>query len=626
MPRKLAAILSADVKGYSRLMADDEEATVRTLTAYRQIISEAVAEHQGRVVDAPGDNLLAEFPSAVSAVACAVAIQQRLAAQNRSLPPGRRMEFRIGVNLGDVIAERGRLYGDGVNVAARIEGLTAPGGVSVSASIHEQVKNKLKLAFADQGRHKVKNIAEPVRVYQVLPAKGAARRVHSHWALLPLALSLALVVAGAWGLWHFHLALPEGQQPAAAVATPSLSDKPSIAVLPFDNISGLADQQYIADGISDSIITALAKIPQMLVIARNSSFTYKGKTVKVGQVARELGVRYVLEGGILLYGDKLRVTAQLIDAANGHHLWAETYQRPMDDLFRVMDDITKNIALALQIKLTEGEQAHLRHSATNLKAWLEATKGLDLFYRYSKEGMDASRRLFKRAVELDPNYAFAWTMLASTYVVDARYGYSPNPMESLKKGLQLALKSETMDPNQPLVHSVLGIVYLVQRKYDLALAEGERAIALGPNETDALALHAISLIFTDQPRRAAVLCRKAIRLHPLGPAYFYYLLAWSLRDAGSLDESEALYQEILARDLSGPQELRARCNLVILYLEQGREQKARQEVKKILNKYPQVTVHWLLQGMPYRDPAVSKRLASLWQQAGLPEGTPDLAR
>lgn len=626
MPRKLAAILSADVKGYSRMMADDEEATVRTLTAYRQVMAQLVERHHGRVVDAPGDNLLAEFPSAVSAVACAVAIQQRLAVENQPLPPVRRMEFRIGINLGDVIDEQGRLYGDGVNVAARIEGLAAPGGVSVSASIHEQVKNKLDLTFVEQGRHKVKNIAEPVRVFQVLPAKAPAVRLRSRLALLPLALALAMVAAGAWGLWRYHSTPPAPEKTVPATAALPLPDKPSIAVLPFDNLGGQAGQQYIADGISDSIITALAKIPQMLVIARNSSFTYRGKAVKVRQVARELGVRYVLEGSVLESGDRLRVTAQLIDAASGHHLWAETYDRPMGDLFRVMDDITKNIALALQIRLTEGEQAHLRHSAANLKAWLEATKGLDIFLRYSKEGMDASRRLFQRAVELDPNYAFAWTMLASTYVVDARYGYSSNPMESLEKGLELALKSEALDPNQPLVHSVLGIVYLVQHKYGQALAEGEKAVALGPNETDALALHAITLIFTGHPQRAAALCRKAIRLHPLGPAYFYYLLAWALRDSGRLAESEAVYHEILVRDLSGPQELRARCNRVILYMEQGREQKARQEARDILAKYPQVTVRWLLQGMPYQDPAVAKRLASLWRQAGLPEGEAAPAR
>jgi adenylate cyclase len=618
--RKLAAILSADAVGYSRLMAADEEATVAAITAHRRLISQHVTEHRGRVVDSPGDNLLAEFASAVDAVSCAMKIQKELEAINSAVPETRRMLFRMGINLGDVIEEDGRLYGDGVNVAARLEGLAAPGGVSISRSIFDQVKNKLELGFESQGQHRVKNISEPVMVYRVLPDKAAVKRPRWRKAVISIAAALLLIATGALALWHYQLRPAEQKEAAPSKTASTLPIKPSIAVLPFANLSSEAKDDYLADGISDNIITALSKIDRIAVIARNSSFIYKGKSIKVQQVAKELGVRYVLEGSVLKSGDKLRVNAQLIDAKSGHHLWAQNYDRPFKDLFNVMDEITMNIVLALEVKLARGEQVRLWHKTTSLQAWGELTKGMGPLLEYNKEGMAISRRYFKRAVELDPNYAFAWTMLASTYVAEARFGFSKNPRESLRRGMELALKSERLDPDQPLNHGILGVIYLVQRKYDLALAEGEKAMALGPNDTPSMALHALTLSFVGQPQQAAILCQKAIRLHPRCPYYFYTILGIALCDSGQLKEAEEVFRnKLLKQKMSPYQTIRGRSWLVIVLMEQGREQDAYKEVKQILAKYPEATVRQVARGMLYKDPAMTKRRAAQLRKAGLPE-------
>ena len=333
--RKLSAILSADVKGYSRLMGEDEEATVRTLKAYRQLITELTEKHRGRIVDSPGDNVLDEFSSVVDAVRCAVEIQEELRVRNAELSENRRMEFRIGINLGDVIEEGERIYGDGVNVAARIEGLAEGGGVCISGTAFDQVESKLGLEFEYLGEQAVKNIKKPVRVYRVRMERGVPDVKTRQELTLP--------------------------------------DKPSIAVLPFDNMSGDPEQEYFSDGITEEIITALSKVPEMFVIARNSTFTYKGKPVKVQQVGEELGVIYVLEGSVRKAGNRVRITAQLVDAVTGHHLWAERYERDLKDIFALQDEITYKILTSLQVTLTEGEQA---------RVWATRTDKLDAFLKY----------------------------------------------------------------------------------------------------------------------------------------------------------------------------------------------------------------------------------------------------
>ncbi|NIS71325.1 MAG: adenylate/guanylate cyclase domain-containing protein, partial [Proteobacteria bacterium] len=366
--RKLTAILSADAKGYSRLMREGEEGTVRTLTAYRRAMATLIKKYRGRVVDSPGDNMLAEFASVIDAVECAVEIQRNLQARNAQLPENRKMEFRIGINLGDVIKEGRRIYGDGVNIAARIEGLAEAGGICISGTSYDQVQHKLALKYEYLGEHTVKNVSEPVRIYRLLKETETA---------------IANV-------------LPSRELP----------EKPSIAVLPFTNMTGDTQQEYFADGITENIITALSKVSEMFVIARNSVFTYKGRPVKVQQVSEELGVRYVLEGSVQKAGDRVRITGQLVDATTGHHLWAEQYDRGVTDFFDLLDEITREIVIALQVELTAGEQARLAQTHS-LKAWGYFVRGVSLLERFARGDNAKARNLFERALEIDPDYPSA---------------------------------------------------------------------------------------------------------------------------------------------------------------------------------------------------------------------------
>ena len=379
--RKLTAILSADVKGYSRLMGEDEEATVRTITAHRKVITSVIEKYRGRVVDSPGDNILAEFVSVVDAVQSAVEIQEVIRAKNAELPEERKMEFRIGVNLGDVIQEGERIYGDGVNIAARVEGLADPGGICISGSAYEQIENKLALGYDYIGEHTVKNIVKPIRVYKVPTRPETLQKVTEEkrpapgWLKAAVAVVVALlVVAGGVAIWKASRPPTSPPMETASVEKMAfpLPDKPSIAVLPFDNLSGDPEQEYFSDGMTEQIITGLSKLSSLFVIARNSTFAYKGKPVKIQQVSEELGVRYVLEGSVQKSGDRVRITAQLIDAIKGNHLWSETYDRELKDIFALQDNITQNILSSLQVKLTLGEQARVWAGGTeNLQAYLK---------------------------------------------------------------------------------------------------------------------------------------------------------------------------------------------------------------------------------------------------------------
>lgn len=359
--RKLAAILSADVENFRRLMDDNEEATVRTLTSYRTAIADLVQQFRGRIVDTPGDNIFAEFTSVVDAVNCAVEFQRELAERNAELPDNRKMVFRIGVNLGDVIVDEGRIYGDGVNIAARVEAMAEAGGTCISGRAYDQVANKLGLEYENLGEHHVKNITRPIRVFRVLSFPGAAahRVVHAKEAISKkwqrsaiVAGAIVLAVAVAFGIWQFYQHQSKRVEAASVenMAYP-LPDKPSIAPLPFDNMSGDPKQGNIADGITENIITGLSQRPELFVIARNSVFTYKGKPVKIKQVSEELGVKYVLEGSVQKEGERLRINAQLIDALNGHHLWAERYDRDFKGFFKLQDEITLKIMTAMSVKL-----------------------------------------------------------------------------------------------------------------------------------------------------------------------------------------------------------------------------------------------------------------------------------
>jgi TolB-like protein/class 3 adenylate cyclase len=358
--RRLTAILSADVEGYSRLMREDEEATVRTITSYRAAMTKLIQQYRGRVVDSPGENILADFTSVVDGVNCAVEIQRELAERNAELPSERKMKFRIGVNLGDVIEEGERIYGDGVNIAARVEGLAEGGGICISGTVYDAIESKLGLEYEYMGEQAVKNIPKPVRVYRVLSFPGAAahrvikakRAVGRTWRNMVLAIAAILIVGAAIAIWQFYFRAPSMKVASVEKMAFPLPDKPSIAVLPFTNMSDDPKQEYFSDGLTDQIITGLSKIPYLFVIARHSTFTYKGKPVKVQKVAEDLGVRYVLEGSVQRTADRIRITTQLIDATTGYHLWSERYDRDPEDIFAVQDDITMEIMKAMQVKLT----------------------------------------------------------------------------------------------------------------------------------------------------------------------------------------------------------------------------------------------------------------------------------
>ncbi len=463
--RKLSAIFSADVAGYSRLMGEDEAATVEAITTYREIMGGLIRQHRGRVVDSPGDNILAEFASVVDAVQCAVAVQKEFQARNAELPENRRMEFRIGINLGDVIEEEDRIYGDGVNIAARLESLADPGGICVSKTAFDHIETKLPLGYEYLGEQDVKNISKAVGAYRVLMdprvtvagevEKGKVVPVGRRKAVLAGGVALALVVIAAL-IWNYYFRPPPMEVASVEKMAFPLPEKPSIAVLPFSNLSGDPTQDYIADGISENIISALSKVSEMFVIASNSTFTYKGKPVKVQQVSEELGVRYVLEGSAQKIGNRVRITAQLIDATTGHHLWSEKYDRDLKDLFALQDEITHKIIVELQVKLTEGEQARVSHkSTTNLEAWSYAVRGLKLFERVSKENNAKAMELLERAVELDPGYVWAWVRLAWTHLVASRYSQSPS--ESFKKAVQIAQKTLALDDSDSDVHALLAL-------------------------------------------------------------------------------------------------------------------------------------------------------------------------
>ncbi len=580
--RKLAAILSADVEGYSRLMDDDEEATVRTLTAYRSAINDLVQQYRGRVVDTPGDNILAEFTSVVDAVNCAVEIQHKLAERNTELPYNRKMEFRIGVNLGDVIEEEGRIYGDGINIAARLEGLAEAGGICLSGSVYDSIENKLGLEYEYMGEQKVKNIQKPIRLYRV----------------------------------QMHPKVPVVTNSGEKMALP-LPDKPSIAVLPFDNMSGDAEQEYFSDGMTEEIITGLAKIPTLFVIARNSTFTYKGKPVKVQQVGKELGVQYVLEGSVRKAGDRIRVTAQLIDIATGHHLWAERYDRDLKDIFALQDEVAMKILIALQVKLTEGEQVRLRAEKDqphSLEAYEKVLQGREYLRRYNKDDNTTARQMFEEAIQLDSQYAYAYTMLAWTYANEIWYDRPKNPGELLEKATELVQKALALNDSLDFAHSLLGVIYCHQRHFEKAIAAGEQAMALNPNGADIKVYMGMILNFVGKAEEAIRLLQTAIRLNPIPPAFYYLHLGHALILRKRCNEAIVALKKALERS---PNSIFAHYFLAIACALSGREKEATTASADVLRIDPKFSLEYWAKNLPYKNQADLDLCIDALRKAGL---------
>jgi len=616
--RKLAAILSADVEGYSRLMDDDEEATVRTLTSYRSTISNLVQQYSGSVVDSPGDNILAEFKSVVDAVNCAVKIQRDIAGQNAELPDERKMQFRIGVNLGDVIDEKERKYGDGVNIAARIESLSEAGGICVSHSAYDQIKNKLKLGYEYLGEHKVKNIREPVKAYRVLMAPefegkliGFDKKASNNRWIWVAAAAVIVAVVGL-GIWQFYSRRPSVEPASVENMAFPLPDKPSIAVLPFDNMSDDPKQEYFSDGITEEIITALSKTPKMLVIARNSTFSYKGKAVKIKQVAEELGVRYVLEGSVRKTEGKVRITAQLIDAKTGHHLWAERYDRDLKDIFDIQDEITKKIITALMVQLTEGESARILDRQTNnIQAFMKILEGSGYFGedKYS-EGM----KCFEEAISLDPQSASAHGWLSWAHLMNVWFGPSATRKQSLKKAFELAEKCKALDDTHGGCYGALSHAYLMKRDYDKAISEGKRSVELNPNTSKYAVNYGWALRSVGRYEDALLEYERALRLNPLDKARPLEHICTTYNMMRRHEEAIETCKKVIEL---APRSLPSYINLAVAYIELDQMDEAREAADKVLKINPNLSLVSLEKSLPYKNKADRDLIVNGLRKAGL---------
>jgi adenylate cyclase len=623
--RKLTAILSADVKGYSRLMGEDEESTARTLNTYKEVITSLIQGHHGRVVDAPGDNVLAEFASVVDAVRCAVEIQKELKTRNVELPENRRMEFRIGVNLGDVIEEGERIYGDGVNIAARIESLSEAGGICISGTAYDQVKNKLALGYENLGEQSVKNIAEPVRVYRVLMEPEAAGKVLGEkrskprqWQRTVIGLVVILiVVAVAVMIWKFYGPTASKMEVASKekMAFP-LPDVPSIAVLPFVNMSGDPKQEFLCDGITEAIITALSKLPGLFVIARTSTSTYKGKPVKVKQVSEELGVRYVLEGSVQRSPDRIRINAQFIDALTGHHLWAEKYDRDLKDIFALQDEITMKILLAVRLKL-EGDDVS-RWKATrwkqSLDCYLKIMQAMGYWGRLNIADNNLARRMAEEAIVMCPENAMGYITLGWVYYFDYMLRDTKSPQETLKKGIELAQKALAIDDSIPEAHGLLCRLYSCKGEYDKAIAAGERAVALNPSGWGVLTNYGNTLTFVGRSEEAIPLLEKVIRLNPRGPVFIYGNLGAALRMAGRFEEAVSVYKK--ATQLPPDHHL-FHLQLAATYSMMGREKEARTEAAEVIRINPKFSLDTFAKVPVFKDQWRNDEYINALRKAGL---------
>jgi TolB-like protein/class 3 adenylate cyclase len=588
--RILAAILAADVVGYSRLMGDDERNTVDTLNNCRDIFRKHVAYHDGRVVDTAGDSILATFPSVVEAVECGVAVQSALAEANARLPANRRMLFRIGVNLGDIIEQDdGTVYGDGVNVAARLESLAQPGGLCVSGKVRDELLGKLDHGFVDLGEHDVKNIANPVRAYQVREngsdeTDTPATKTESgkRAILIASAVVVALVAAGV-GVWQMILP-PESERTIVAES----SDMPSIAVLPFTNMSEEVDQEHFADGMTDDLITDLSKVSGLFVIARNSSFFYKGQAVNVPQVAAELGVRYVLEGSVRRADDMVRINAQLIDAKEGGHVWAETFDRPYENIFALQDEVTAKIIEALSVNLTDAEQAQIERAPTgDREAYELYQRGQEIVNRFDIEHYGEALSLFEQAIDLDPTFADAYIGQARIMFVRG-YIYKENvPGLSAKETRDAveksAMRALALNPDAARAHAILAARHAYERDYEAALSSIETALAIAPNDVSVGSDYARILNSVGRPRDALAAIDVVLKHNPKPAPLETLDIAGMLVTLRQPERALSLLEPIKSKL---PSNLLTEFTFALTYARLGDTQATSAALKKILKFWP----------------------------------------
>ena len=623
--RKMSAILSADVKGYSRLMSLDEEGTVKALNECRDIIASCVNDYRGRVVDSPGDNVLTEFVSTVEAVRCAVKIQEKLGARNANLPQNSRMEFRIGVNLGDVIEEKGRIYGDGVNIAARLEGLAEAGGICISGTAFDQVKGKLTLGYLFVGQQTVKNIPDPIRVYKVLMAPEDAGKIIGEdkpkkWRRIQVAAVLLVAIAVAFFISNIYFGPPPIESASVDKMAYPLPDKPSIVVLPFENMSGNPEEDYFSDGLTEQIITTLSTYPRLFVITRQSAFHYKGKPVKIQKVAEDLGVQYVLKGGVQKSGDKIRITAQLIDAISGSYIWSERYDRQLKDIFDLQDEITANVLNGMVAELAEGEQARRwTQRVTNLKALEKHYRAQGFFCRHTKEDYDKAQPLFEEAIELEPNFVWPYVYLGYSHLSSAARGWTKSPAKSLQIAYELSQKALAIDESHDGAHTLLAGYYNVSRQYDKALVEAERAMALNPNAADAPMIMGSILSNLGKWEEAVLYGNKSLRLNPFPGAYIYYILGRAYFMTEQYDESIAICKKAIK---VSPNFLPAHLYLAACYSSLNRDAEATAAAKEVIKINPKFNIESYAKRLLYKNKSDKERELNALRKAGLPYTPP----
>ena len=639
MERKLAAILAADVVGYSALMESDEKGTHERLTAGRKELFEPeIARHHGRVFKLMGDGMLAEFGSVVEAVECAVSLQRGLAERNAAVPEGQRVQVRIGINLGEVIVEGDDRYGEGVNIASRLEQLADPGGICVSGKVAKEVEKKLAFGFEPMGNQKVKNIAEPVSAFRVkldgapqtidpdaTGTKAAPKRLERKPRRLAIAAAVAVVlllVAAGGVIWWYPWA--PGMEPASGdVGAFPPPDKPSIAVLPFNNMSGDAEQEYFADGMTEDLITDLSKVSGLFVIARNSTFAYKGRSLDIRQVAKELGVRYVLEGSVRKAADRVRINAQLIDSSTGGHLWANRYDGSLSDVFGLQDKVTQEIVTVLAVRLTAGEQARMARKETDsAEAYDAFLQGWEQYMRQRPNSLRQAISYFEKAAELDPGYSRAYAALAATYwQVWKRYWHRDlgiiSKYEALVRAEQLLAKA--MKEPTSLAFQVSTAVLSQRGHHADAIAEGERAITLDPNDADSFVTLAGAMNLAGQPDNALRLVERGMRLNPHYPPSYLYELGLAQFGMEDFGNATASLQKAIALNPDDRWSLRL---LLAAYGHLGRGEEASAVAKTAeRNRYGEdpLTVRSIAFWYPFKEASDAERLAQGLRKAGVPD-------
>jgi adenylate cyclase len=623
--RKLTAILSADVAGYSRLMQDDEAATVKTLEAYKQIISDLVKQYRGRVVDSPGDNLLAEFASVVDAVQCAVATQKELQARNTELPENRKMQFRIGVNLGDVIEEESRIYGDGVNIAARLESIADPGGICISNTAFDHIETKLPFGYAYLGEQTVKNIAKPVGAYKVLmePRVISDRESEKKSPVLKgwtfgIAGVAALIIIVVGTVWHFFWRGVIFEPASKDKMAFTLPDKPSIAVLPFGNKSEDPRMDLFCDGITGVIITTLSSSPQIFVIARGSSNYYKGKNLpSAKEVSEGLGVQYILEGNIQKSGDRIRSTVQLIDALKGRAIWAETFDRDLTDTFALQDEIALKVMTSIRSGFGQSDlkpafmQKYFK-GTQGLDCYLNLMQAMEYIQAWNKEDNDKAGEIIEDVLTMCPDNPWAYRLLSWHYHHNYYLGPIEARQEALEKSIKTAQKALVLEPSLADPHSLMCSIYLIKGDLENALAECQLGVSLNPGSMDALSELGHALTFAGKFEEAMTNFEKAIRINPLGKASLFRGIGVVFLLDGHLEKAVSSFKTAIQRS---PKDLSSNVCLTVAYSLMGSDREASKMAAEVLKLNPNYTPERFLSG--YMDQEKRNLYINALRKAGL---------